>query len=287
MIQDTISPFISHFYRSSVEADREAVSWRVVCEFLEGLETEKTAQGFFTRALDQFERSLGFDHGMVGVSRKNDFQNPRVFIPRNSPPGFWESYLGHFMPLDPIVQNLLSLPTAFSLDTKALGDNEFGHDFSAAMGNRFGADLCSYSEAEDVGFVFVMYREGRQPFNSKELALLKALYPHLRNLSIPLIAPESTRKKRLDSLFSEMSLSAREGGIAALLLDRLSVEEIATRLFISPRTVEKHLQHLYAKLGLDGKNAVQNRMLELAESLNPSGWNTRAMKPQRDAERLS
>jgi pimeloyl-ACP methyl ester carboxylesterase/DNA-binding CsgD family transcriptional regulator len=50
-------------------------------------------------------------------------------------------------------------------------------------------------------------------------------------------------------------LSERELAVLELVADGLSNEEIAARLVISPRTVERHLSNVYAKLRLTGKAA--------------------------------
>lgn len=49
------------------------------------------------------------------------------------------------------------------------------------------------------------------------------------------------------------SLSDREGQVLDLLAGGLTNEQIADHLCISPRTVERHLSNLYAKLGVSGK----------------------------------
>ena len=50
-------------------------------------------------------------------------------------------------------------------------------------------------------------------------------------------------------------LSAREREVMRLVAEGLSNEEIAERLFLSIRTVERHLSNVYVKLRVSGKAA--------------------------------
>ena len=46
------------------------------------------------------------------------------------------------------------------------------------------------------------------------------------------------------------SLTPAERDVVRLVSDGLANKDVATRLFISPRTVQTHLTHVYTKLGL-------------------------------------
>ena len=49
------------------------------------------------------------------------------------------------------------------------------------------------------------------------------------------------------------SLTPAERDVARLICEGLANKEIATRLFVSPRTVQAHLSHIYAKLGIGSR----------------------------------
>jgi DNA-binding CsgD family transcriptional regulator len=53
-----------------------------------------------------------------------------------------------------------------------------------------------------------------------------------------------------------MGLSPREAEIARLVGDGLGNREIGERLFLSPRTVEKHVEHVMNKLGVDSRAGI-------------------------------
>jgi DNA-binding NarL/FixJ family response regulator len=48
--------------------------------------------------------------------------------------------------------------------------------------------------------------------------------------------------------------------VAELAADGLANKEIATALFVSVRTVEEHLKHAYAKLGIRSRTQLARRL---------------------------
>ena len=69
------------------------------------------------------------------------------------------------------------------------------------------------------------------------------------------------RTRELARSFDAAGLTSREKEVAFLLCERLSVGEIADKLFISRKTTAKHLEHIYLKLGLHGKQDVYEQLL--------------------------
>ena len=49
------------------------------------------------------------------------------------------------------------------------------------------------------------------------------------------------------------SLTPTENKVVSLVAEGLGNKDIAERMFISPRTVQTHLTHVYAKLGLESR----------------------------------
>jgi pimeloyl-ACP methyl ester carboxylesterase/DNA-binding CsgD family transcriptional regulator len=72
----------------------------------------------------------------------------------------------------------------------------------------------------------------------------------LAELRAFLDAPEAAAPVELS-----VDLTNREADVLALVAAGLSNEEIASRLYISARTVERHLSNIYVKLGVSGKAA--------------------------------
>jgi DNA-binding CsgD family transcriptional regulator len=92
---------------------------------------------------------------------------------------------------------------------------------------------------------YLMQRPDRD-FTEQELDLAKLLQPVLTGLASHLMVAKPNGGAALDG--SAMELTFREMAILTLLSRGLTAEALARQLSISPRTAEKHLEHIYRKL---------------------------------------
>ena len=81
-------------------------------------------------------------------------------------------------------------------------------------------------------------RDGRD-FSERDLELLRLVQPYL-----------SEMQRELDGAGRVQLLSQREREAVGLVADGKTNSEVAAVLGISPRTVQKHMQHVYDKLGV-------------------------------------
>jgi DNA-binding NarL/FixJ family response regulator len=95
-----------------------------------------------------------------------------------------------------------------------------------------------------------------KPFDPNELLA------RVRRLLPPRLARGETTRK----------LTRRELDVLSLLVEGLSQPEIANRLFISPKTVGKHVEHILSKLGVHNRAQAVARAVrdELIENHRPA-----------------
>ncbi|MBG0566110.1 helix-turn-helix transcriptional regulator [Actinoplanes aureus] len=125
--------------------------------------------------------------------------------------------------------------------------------------------LCVVRLHRHQGGVLAINRS-RPGFSARDRAVVETLASHLRvavlhreQVSMMRAAVRRTDRhnRRLDRASPRLdTLTARERDVVTLLTDGLGDREIAQSLHVSVRTVHKHLQNVYRKLGLDGRAQV-------------------------------
>ncbi|MEV6598239.1 LuxR C-terminal-related transcriptional regulator [Actinoplanes sp. NPDC051346] len=96
--------------------------------------------------------------------------------------------------------------------------------------------------AEAAAGAVQIFRAGRDPRALGASTLLADLLARCETLRTPAL------------LAVQPTLTVRERQVAELAAGGVRSREIADRLFLSPRTVENHLQRVYTKLGVSGRN---------------------------------
>jgi DNA-binding CsgD family transcriptional regulator len=116
-------------------------------------------------------------------------------------------------------------------------------------------------------------------FKEADIAVLDLLNQHLNIYWSFLVERETARygtgsvKSEVQSAKEEaarLGLTQREIEIALLLAQKLSMPEIAGRLFISRRTVEKHAENIYGKLGIGRKQDVGRHLFRFLPDSPPA-----------------
>lgn len=104
-------------------------------------------------------------------------------------------------------------------------------------------------------------------FTEQELDLATLLQPILTGLTLHLGLAQTRAESSMQS--STYGLTLREMAILTLLCQGLTAESLARRLGISPRTVGKHLEHIYRKLDVGDRLMAVQRAYDLG-LLTPS-----------------
>jgi DNA-binding CsgD family transcriptional regulator len=120
-------------------------------------------------------------------------------------------------------------------------------------------------------------------FTEQELAFARLLQPILTGLALHFRVAASTSGTILDG--SAHDLTSREMTILTLLSQGLTAEGLARRLSISPRTVGKHLEHIYRKLDVCDRLMAVQTAHELG-LLTPTPVNFHFDHPEQNISRL-
>jgi DNA-binding CsgD family transcriptional regulator len=113
---------------------------------------------------------------------------------------------------------------------------------------------------------------GSRNFSDRELMLLGALSPYIASLLRRCAAVDHAAR-----LQDNLGLSRREAEVLGLLSSGQRNDEIAATLFLASGTVEKHLEHVYAKLGVRSRVLAAARARGLARSPDPRDRTARGL----------
>jgi DNA-binding CsgD family transcriptional regulator len=120
-----------------------------------------------------------------------------------------------------------------------------------AIADRWGAPIPWLGEAE-------RYFEG---VGQRRVA--SACRSLLRRAGAP--APRRRGPSQVSESLASLGVSGREQEVLMLVAERLSNKEIAARLYLSPRTVDKHVEHLLTKTSLHNRAQLSDLAAQIAQ----------------------
>ena len=103
-------------------------------------------------------------------------------------------------------------------------------------------------------FIIFMRSRDEGAFSDRDRDLLLLLQPHIAALA------DARQRQR-----NVVPLTDRHREVLHHLAAGLSTEDIAAKMFVSPTTVRKHIENIFARLGVSTRAAAVARGLELAE----------------------
>ncbi len=227
--------------------------WQRIAAFLEAIESERTMAAFAARALSALDLLFDFDYAFFVVTDAQEIQKVSYFGNRHFSESLLRDYFSHYVQRDPVLPLLPHIRMGRADWTKYDKDG-FTTDFVSRTGSTHAFALSNLVETGGLG-------GGAHEYAETDMMTAAAPYPHLHNLSSAILSPEEHHTRELRRSFEAAGLTPREQEVAFFLSERLSVGEIAERLFISRKTVAKHLEHIYLKLGLHGKRDVYEQLL--------------------------
>ncbi|MEY9950671.1 LuxR C-terminal-related transcriptional regulator [Leifsonia sp. EB34] len=93
-----------------------------------------------------------------------------------------------------------------------------------------------------------VFNRAHRDFDDDELELARRLQPLLA--AVDPVAADTRPAVASPALAARSGLTAREAEILGMLGDGMTAHSIAYVTRVSPRTVQKHIEHIYAKLGV-------------------------------------
>jgi DNA-binding CsgD family transcriptional regulator len=230
-------------------------------DFISAIGEEKDLHGFITRTLSELSLLFPYDSSFAAIGDVSPTDgSERISLFTNGiPDTAVRAYLDYYYRIDAVRWSLTPDTRTFAVDWKSrkFARNEFAQDYMRGMLQaRSDAGVSAISPGGIGGMAIGFARSGFGAISRRDRAILDVMCPHIRNyyaMHTKLAALSADGFRAAELARGCQPLSKREAEVASLLCKRLTASDIAAALLISPRTVERHVEHIYCKL------AVQNR----------------------------
>ncbi len=243
--------------------DYDRVPWPEVQDYLLNLGAARTKEELLDRAVEGLDRLIPADIGAGLLDPGGRFVSGYGLSAAEN-----RAYNEYYRLRIPVIDDQrrfqeLSWQIVQPIEWRDFRDSEFVSDFARPAGIARSLILPGPS----VRLAISVHRSTFGAFSEAETATIAVINPHLSNLytcleklSQPVRSLPSAEEVR--ERFP--ALSRREAQIASSLCRDLTAAEMASRLFISRRTVETHVLHIYQKLDVRTKRKAVDVLLSSA-----------------------
>jgi DNA-binding CsgD family transcriptional regulator len=236
--------------------DYSRIPWPQIHHCLVEVGSERAVKKFTHKLLEEISLMIPFD-----ISTCTFCEDSKTFAVKEAfgVSDEWNqkfiSYYSRILPFD------LRKPGV--IDWENYRHYEFVTDFIKPLGIRRSIGLILNSSLDNPIQISLHRSQYSQNFDERATIIMEILTPHLTNIYNYLNIIALLNKESGDSaaLVAEYKVfSKREAEVAALASKRLSAAEIGSLLQISPRTVEKHIASIYAKLKVKNRHELFSKL---------------------------
>ena len=143
-------------------------------------------------------------------------------------------------------------------------DDEYTKDYLRPQRINYSMGFGLHDEHGLVKASFSLSRSGTRIFSQEEIEILKELRKYLDNLHAKFFVevPKNGNVNNLRKI--EVPLTPRETEIAELLMMGVSTQGISNKLFISPKTVYRHIASIHEKMHVSSRQELLVKLLSKA-----------------------
>ncbi|MGE5552106.1 MAG: LuxR C-terminal-related transcriptional regulator [Bacteroidota bacterium] len=242
-----------------------AQEWRQIHDFLVEFGSRFDGGDYCQAALENLAGLVPYDSARMFIKHEASGREEHMLVGITSQN--FDAYRKYYHRLNPVDPDLYRDPTrgVTQVDWREYRHTEYVTDFISPQGIRRCAGMLLYdSRQQPVGGLFLNRAPNSPQFNRRELAvmgILQIYLSHYLSIYTKLANQENSHFHPTELNKSCRLLSKREAEVATLLCHRLTANEIAAKLLISPLTAKKHIENIYGKLGVKSRQELVGKLL--------------------------